>query len=111
MKTKQFLSELMSQAWQFVKRNGVTMSEALKVSWRNAKLRIAMALRIVRFYFQKVDGTIREAYGTLNSRRIPATTTTGGRTTRKQNDTVQIYFDTEKQEWRSFKKLNLIRIA
>ena len=110
MKTKQFLSELMSQAWQFVKRNGVTMSEALKVSWRNAKLRIAMALRIVRFYFQKVDETIREAYGTLNFRRIPATTTSGG-DTRKKNDTVQVYFDTEKQEWRSFKKLNLIRIA
>ena len=109
MKTKQFLSELMSQAWQFVKRNGVTMSEALKVSWRNAKLRIAMALRIVRFYFQKVDGTIREAYGTLNSRRITAATTSGD--TRKKNDTVQVYFDTEKQEWRSFKKLNLIRIA
>ena len=109
MKTKQFLSELMSQAWQFVKRNGVSLSEALKVSWRNAKLRIAMVIRIVRFYFQKVDGTIHEAYGTLNSCRIPANSTTGNGT-RKRNESVQVYFDTERQEWRSFKKLNLIRV-
>ena len=27
--------------------------------------------------------------------------------TRKRNDTVQVYFDTEKQEFRCFKKLNL----
>ena len=106
MRTKRFLSELMRLAWQFVKRNGISMKEALVIAWRNAKLKLAMATRIVKFYFQKVDGTIREAYGTLSS-RIAKTT---GETDRKKNDTVQIYFDTEKQEWRSFKKANLIRI-
>ena len=74
MRKKQFLSELMLQAWKFVKRNGVTMSEAMSVSWCNEKLKLAMAIRIVRFYFMKVNGEIREAYGTLNSRRITATT-------------------------------------
>ena len=29
------LSEIMSLAWQFVKRNGYTMSEALKTAWAN----------------------------------------------------------------------------
>ena len=104
MRTKQFLSELMRLAWQFVKRNGFTLSVALKVSWRNAKLKLEMAIRIVKFYFQKVDGTIREAYGTLNSRLVPQT----GGDTRKKNDTVQVYYDTERQEWRSFKKANLV---
>jgi hypothetical protein len=108
MRTTKFLSELMSLAWQFVKRNGLSLSEALKVAWRNAKLKIAMAIRIVKFYYQKINGDIREAFGTTNTRRIPAT---AGTDTRKKNDTIQVYYDTEKQEFRSFKKLNLIRIA
>lgn len=60
---------------------------------------------IVKFYFQKVDGSIREAWGTLNVKSIP---TTAGTNNKAKNDTVQSYFDTEKQEYRSFKKLNLV---
>ena len=108
MRTKEFLSDLMRQAWAFVKRNGLSMAEALRKAWLNAKLKLALAIRIVKFYFQKIDGTIREAYGTLNLRRVPVTT---GTDTRKRNDTVQVYYDTEKREWRCFKKANLIRIA
>ena len=67
------LHDIMSLAWQFVKRNGFTMSEALKVAWANMKLKAAMKQRIVKFYFQKVDGSIREAYGTLKENLIPAT--------------------------------------
>lgn len=101
------LHDIMSLAWQFVKRNGFTMSEALKAAWANIKLRAAMKQRIVKFYFQKVDGSIREAYGTLKENLIPATCGNN----RKKNDTVQVYFDTEKQEWRCFKKANLISIC
>ena len=63
--------------------------------------------KIVKFYFQKVDGSLREAYGTLKESLLPATQGTG----RKANDTLQTYYDTEKQEWRCFKKANLVRIA
>ena len=108
MRTKTFLSELMRLAWQFVKQNGATMAEAMKIAWRNEKLLLQMALRIVKFYFQKIDGTIREAYGTLKASRIPAA---AGTDNRKKNTTVQTYFDTEKNEWRCFKKMNLIKIA
>ncbi len=101
------LHDIMSLAWQFVKRNGFTMSEALKVAWANMKLKAAMKLRIVKFYFQKVDGSIREAYGTLKENLIPATSGDN----RKRNDTVQVYFDTERQEYRCFKKANLISIC
>lgn len=107
MKTTE-LSQIMSQAWQFVKRNGYGLSEALKMAWRNFKLRVEMNQRIVKFYFQKVDGSIREAFGTLAERMIPATSGGDGR---KKNDTVQVYFDTEKQEWRCFKKANLINVV
>ena len=101
------LHDIMSLAWQFVKRNGFTMSEALKLSWANIKLKAAMKQRIVKFYFQKVDGSIREAYGTLKENLIPATSGDN----RKRNDTVQVYFDTEKQEYRCYKKANLISIC
>lgn len=101
------LSELMSLAWQFVKRNGFTMSEALKCAWANIKLKAKMCKGIVKFYFQKVDGSLREAYGTLKESLLPSTTGSN----RKQNVSVQTYFDTEKQEWRCFKVANLVRIA
>lgn len=108
MSTKSFLHEVMSLAWQFVRKNGFTMSEALKVAWVNMKLKLQMKSRIVKFYFQKVDGSIREAYGTLNEKLMPAIT---GTDKRAKNDTVQTYFDTERQEFRCFKKANLLKIA
>lgn len=98
----------MQMAWQFVKRNGFTMSEALRAAWLNFKLKVRMAVAIVKFYFQKVDGSIREAYGTLRTDIMPATS---GNDNRRKNDTVQTYFDTEKSEFRCFKRANLIRIA
>lgn len=105
---RETLKDIMQTAWQFVKRNGMTLSDALKTAWRNFKLRVAMKSRIVKFYFQKVDGTIREAFGTLAERLIPATS---GEDNRRKNDTVQVYFDTGKAEWRCFKKANLINIV
>lgn len=105
MKTQ--MREVMTLAWQMVKKNGYTMAEALKTAWRNIKLRTQMQQRIVKFYFQKVDGSIREAYGTLKETLIPAT----GESNRKNNDTVQVYFDSEKQAWRCYKKANLIKIS
>lgn len=106
MKT-QDLSNIMQTAWQFVKRNGMTLSDALRTAWRNFKLHIAMKSRIVKFYFQKVDGSIREAYGTLSVALIPPTSDGNPR---QKNDTVQTYFDSEKQAWRCFKKANLINV-
>nr|DAI53107.1 MAG TPA: hypothetical protein [Caudoviricetes sp.] len=106
-KRKQNLSEVMNLAWQFVKRNGFSMSEALKSAWLNIKLRIAMKTRIVKFYYQKVDGTIREAYGTLQKSLLPPTLGTG----RKANETIQTYFDTEKMKYRCYKRANIISIA
>ena len=100
-------SEIMKLAWQFVRLNGFNKSEALKMAWLNTKLRKAMTAGIVKFYYQKVDGSIREAYGTLAERMVPATLGTG----RRANATVQTYFDSEVQDWRCYKKANLMRIA
>lgn len=57
---KSILAGVMSLVWQFVKRNGFTMSEALKYAWANMKLKAAMRTRIVKFWFIKVSGETRE---------------------------------------------------
>lgn len=100
-------TSIFNLAWRFVKQNGFSLSEALKVAWANFKLKIAMATRIVKFYFQKVDGSIREAYGTLDPRKMPQTQGTG----RKPSETVQVYWDCEREAYRCFKKANLIGLA
>ena len=101
---KSQLSRVFSLAWQFVKRNGFSLSEALKTAWANVKLKAKMQGGIVKFYYQKVDGSVREAYGTLKSELVPEVKDSG----RKANPTLQTYYDTERQEWRCFKVANLI---
>ena len=101
------LSNIMRTAWQFVKITGLSLSECLKKAWLNFKLAKKMKTAIVKFYYKKVDGSIREAYGTLKADLIPATT---GTDTRKRNETVQTYYDTERNEYRCFKRLNLVSI-
>lgn len=100
-------SEIFKLAHSFIKKYGVSLSEALQIAWRNAKLKNELHERIAHFYFQKTDGTIREAWGTLVEDRLPQTQGTG----RKPSENVQVYFDTEKEEWRCFKKINLVAIA
>ena len=104
---KDNLQKLMRLSWQFVNVNGFTRAEALKTAWANVELTERMRGGIVKFYFRKVDGTTREAYGTLCEKLLPPTGGSG----RKPNDTVQVYFDTERQEYRCYKKANLLAIA
>lgn len=101
------LSEIMRLAWTFVRKNGYTMSEALKCAWANIKLRALLGKKIVEFYFKKTDGTLRQAFGTLKEGLIGEVKGTG----RKPNENLQVYWDTEKEEFRCFKKCNLIKIG
>lgn len=105
--SKNRMRAIMNLAWQFVKRNGFDLSQALKTAWVNVKLHTALKKGIVKFYFTKVDGSLREAYGTLKESLLPETKGTG----RKPSDTVQVYYDTEKQEYRCYKKANLVKMA
>lgn len=98
---------IMTAAWGFVRRNGFTLSEALKQAWALFKLKAKMRLGIVRFYYRKVDGTIREAWGTLADNIVPPTKGCN----RRENPTVQNYYDTEREDWRCFKIANLVNVA
>ena len=106
MRTKNFLQKIMKTSWMLVKTYGFTMSNALKQAWAVAKLRKAMKNGIVKFLFTKLDGTTRTAWGTLAEDRIGEV-----QGNRKPNDTVQTYWDCEKEAYRCFKIANFIRIA
>ena len=98
------LSTIMRLAWRIYHTTRPGFAQGLKLAWRNFNLVRRMQTEVVRFYFRKVDGTLREAWGTLRPDLVPASKDND---TRKKNDTVQVYFDTERQEWRCFKRLNL----
>ncbi len=100
---KTALQKIMRDAWQLVKLDGLTISEALRLAWFNFKLRVKMAVEVVRFRFTKIDGSTREAIGTLHPDKMPPTKGTA----RKTPATVQIYYDVEKGAYRSYKLANL----
>lgn len=95
---KNDMKNIMNRAWQLVKTYGFTLKEALKKAWAIAKCKAAMYKGIVKFRFEKLDGSIRTAFGTLKSELIPDTLGS-----RRPNPTVVTYFDQEKGEYRCFK--------
>lgn len=48
-KFKSQMKEVMQMAWSFVRKNGYSMSEALKCAWANLKLKAALKVKIVGF--------------------------------------------------------------
>lgn len=99
------LSNIMCMAWRFYRTTRRAFAECLRLAWRNFNLVRRMRTEIVRFYFQKIDGTLREAWGgALRTDIVPPIENS---ISRKKNETVQTYYDTERQEWRCFKRLNL----
>ena len=105
------LRSIMNLAWKFVKENNMSMSEALKAAWKNAKLYRAMCKSTATFTFRKVDGTLRHSTGTLSVQVIPTHSIPAGVHPHTKNSNRQTYFDMEKQEWRSYKRENLISIC
>ena len=61
---------------------------------------------IVEFEFIKKDGTVRSAKGTLLAEHLPAPKADG--TSRKPSDNVMVYFDMDKQSFRSFVKESFV---
>lgn len=106
---KKQLNQVMVQAWQLMRVYNFSKSEALSRSWQLLRLNKALIEGSVKFYYQKKNGQVRFACGTLNSELIPQT---GNASTGKQvNNDVMVYYDQTVQSFRSFKKTNLIKIA
>lgn len=73
----------------------------------NATLREKFLAGIVHFTFQKKDGSLREAFGTLHPEKIIIPE--GGQKV-NENPTIGTYFDIEANAWRSYTIANLIAI-
>lgn len=100
------MRDLMKRAWMLVKVYGFSMADAMKQAWLVLKLKAALKNGIVKFMYAKLNGEVRTAWGTLKDGLIPET-----KGVKKTADSCQVYFDTEKEEWRCFKKCNLIKIV
>lgn len=102
------MKEVMKNAWRFFKVTGESFSACLKKAWAVYRLAKEMKTRTVQFFYQKVSGEIRQAFGTMAEEVIhDKVKGTGNR----KNEDLFTYWDTEKESFRSFKKFNLIKIA
>lgn len=69
-------------------------------------LMVRLQTEVVSFTYQKTDGSIREAKGTLLKKYCPEVKGNGKPTP----EHLQIYYDVEKGCWRCFKKDSLIEV-
>lgn len=63
---------------------------------------------VVDFEFVKKDGSVRQAKGTLLAEHLPAPKADSDGTSRKTSENVMVYFDMEKQAFRSFVKESFV---
>ena len=63
---------------------------------------------IVDFEYIKKDGSVRQAKGTLLAEHLPAPKADSDAPARKTNENVLVYFDMEKQSFRSFVKSSFV---
>ena len=109
--TRKNLQSIMNLAWRFVREFNMSMSDALKTAWKNAKLYRALASSVVTFEYRKVDGSLRRSTGTISPNHIPSGNIPNGIHPYAKNSNRQAYFDFDKNEWRSYKRENLITIV
>lgn len=95
---------LVFQIAHFIKGQFSSFSEALKHAWKVVKLKYRMLNGVVEFSFKKVDGSIRNATGTLQKEFVNYEVKGG----HKSNFGVMAYFDIEQGGFRCFKIENLI---
>lgn len=85
-----------SEAWK----------NALRKAWKLYRLAKKMRNGVVKFVFEKVDGSARIAYGTLCN--LPAGITTRKSSGKAPKFATMSYWDTKKNAFRSFKVENFI---
>lgn len=72
------------------------------------KLQDALHSGKVRFSFKKVDGSVRQAYGSLHPSLLPARGESSS--SRPVNPGVMVYYDLDSGGFRSFKKDSLLHV-
>lgn len=101
-----FRARVMKYAWQLWRATKQQWRICMIKAWQLYRLAKAMREGVATFYYQKADGSIRKALGTLKN--LPAGATLGGKKVTKPSYKTMAYFDTEKNSFRCFKIENLI---
>ena len=96
-------AEVFKRAWTLFNNSFGTFAECLVQAWKVVKLKFRMKKSVIRFEFKKANGEIRVAFGTLiqsisKGKGKPAPLTT------------LAFFDTIKEQVRSFKIENLTHV-
>ena len=99
------LQTIMRRAWAIARATGKAFAICLSESWQLYRLTTRMRAGVVRFAYEKTNGTLRRAAGTLHG--VAATIKGTGRP--DDGCTVK-YYDIEADGWRSFKVENLITV-
>lgn len=104
-----FRVRVMSYAHHIYQSGVNNWSNALKKAWQLYRLAKLMRKGVVKFYFEKVDGSARVAYGTLCDLPAGITSRKGGK--KAPNYGTMCYWDIKKQAFRSFRVENFISMA
>lgn len=99
------LSKVMRRAWAIARTTGKTFAVCLAKSWQLYRLAKQMRAGVVRFAYEKKDGTLRRAVGTLKD-IVTLIVGTG----RPDDGHTFKYYDTEAAAFRLFRVENLIAI-
>lgn len=99
-----FRSKVFKQAYELMKATGKAFAVCLSRAWALYRLTKRMHKGVVTFAYEKADGSLRKAKGTLKDveNLIKGTGTPNYKTVR--------YFDIDADGFRSFKVENLITV-
>jgi len=109
MKTSSYRARVMNFAHHIRRTTSATMADAMKKAWQLYKLAKMMRNGTVKFFYEKVDGSARVAYGTL--RDLPSGVTANRNARKAPNCGTMCYWDTKKQAFRCFRVENFIAMA
>lgn len=107
-KKSNFRVRVMKYAHQLCKSTGKSWKYCMLKAWELYRLARRMREEVVKFAYEKKDGSIRFAEGTLKN--VPAGGTCQGKKMTKPSFKTFSYFDTTKAEFRCFKIENLVTV-
>lgn len=96
-------SAALRRAWRLFRSTGKTFAVCLSKAWALWRLTRLMRAGVVRFAYEKADGSLRKACGTLHN--VASTVKGVGRP--DDGQTVK-YYDVEAGGWRSFRVENFV---
>ena len=102
---KQDLSTIMRRAWHIARATGKAFAVCLSKAWQLYRLTKRMRAGVFRFAYEKTDGTLRKATGTLHE-VVSMVKGTG----RPDDGRPVRYYDVEASGFRSFRAESLITI-